>query len=73
MVDRLVHHSRMITLQGDSYRLKTKHKEMTTTDENRVSREVVPSGMWRKPPVIKGSSHSTKTLIGQGELAYGSR
>lgn len=33
MVDRLVHHSHIVALKGDSYRLRGKHKEVTATDE----------------------------------------
>ncbi len=33
MVDRLVHHSHIISLKGDSYRLKDKQKEVTTPAE----------------------------------------
>ena len=29
MVDRLVHHAEVIVLQGDSYRLKDRNKEVT--------------------------------------------
>ena len=35
MVDRVVHHSHILTLKGDSYRLKNKHKEMGATNETR--------------------------------------
>ena len=34
LVDRLVHHSHIITLKGDSYRLKDKHDELATTNDN---------------------------------------
>ena len=34
LVDRLVHHSHIITLKGDSYRLKDKHHQLETTDDN---------------------------------------
>jgi DNA replication protein DnaC len=30
MVDRLVHHAEVIVLQGDSYRLKNRTKEVIT-------------------------------------------
>ena len=33
MVDRLVHHSHIIVLKGDSYRLKDRQKEITITDQ----------------------------------------
>lgn len=33
MVDRLVHHSHILTLKGDSYRLKDKHKQLATTND----------------------------------------
>jgi len=33
MVDRLVHHSHVLVLKGDSYRLKDKQKEVTATTE----------------------------------------
>ena len=35
MVDRLVHHSHIFTLKGDSYRLKDKQDELATTNDNR--------------------------------------
>ncbi len=35
MVDRLVHHSHILTLKGDSYRLKDKHDELATKNDNR--------------------------------------
>jgi DNA replication protein DnaC len=31
MVDRLVHHAEVIVLQGDSYRLKDRTKEVAAT------------------------------------------
>jgi DNA replication protein DnaC len=34
MVDRLIHHSHILTLKGDSYRLKDKHDELATTNDN---------------------------------------
>ena len=34
MVDRLVHHSHILTLKGDSYRLKDKHDDLETTNDN---------------------------------------
>ncbi len=34
LVDRLVHHSKIIALKGDSYRLKDKHDELATTNDN---------------------------------------
>jgi len=33
MVDRLVHHSHVLVLKGDSYRLKDKQKEVMATTE----------------------------------------
>ncbi len=33
MVDRLVHHSEIIVLKGDSYRLRGKHKEVTAAEQ----------------------------------------
>jgi DNA replication protein DnaC len=33
MVDRLVHHSHVLVLKGDSYRLKDKQQEVTATTE----------------------------------------
>ena len=33
MVDRLVHHSQVIVLKGDSYRLKNKQQEVTAATE----------------------------------------
>ena len=33
MVDRLVHHSQIIALKGDSYRLKDKQQEVITAEE----------------------------------------
>ncbi len=35
MVDRPVHHSRIIALKGDAYRLQDKHGERETTNETR--------------------------------------
>ncbi|MCH7670400.1 MAG: ATP-binding protein [Acidobacteria bacterium] len=35
MVDRVVHHSHIRTLKGDFYRLKNKHDELATTNDNR--------------------------------------
>jgi DNA replication protein DnaC len=34
LADRLVHHSHILTLKGDSYRLKDKHDELATTNDN---------------------------------------
>ncbi len=34
MVDRLVHHSHILTRKGDSYRLKNKHDQLAATDDN---------------------------------------
>lgn len=33
LVDRLVHHAQIIVLKGDSYRLRGKHEEVTTTQQ----------------------------------------
>lgn len=33
LVDRLVHHSHIITLKADSYRLTDKHGQVAATDE----------------------------------------
>ncbi len=34
MVDRLIHHSHIHVLKGDSYRLRGKHEEVITTDSS---------------------------------------
>lgn len=34
LVDRLVHHSHILILKGDSYRLKDKHDELVTTNDD---------------------------------------
>jgi DNA replication protein DnaC len=34
MVDRLVHHSELVVLKGDSYRLRGKHEEVMSTESS---------------------------------------